>query len=295
MATNSNRSSGSQHNARGVTQGVTLVDPKTGLPVAVVLGQDGKYRLAVDANINASIGNINVDLDGTGPNGDSVYLVDNVTGNKFKINADGSIDVNVELDASSDSVAIGDGTNTAQVTADKELKVVDSKTQDKLDDILSELQQKTEPADTQNIRSLDSGSDSIAVPGVATATKQDEAKTILQSIDNKLTNPLPVSVPGGVTIGDLNAAKDDVAIAGTENGTANGIVRHFVNNRRQQVLASHDRQQSIIYADFGTKDQRVTQIVYTSPTFSGIQVIKTINYTLVGTRYRRDTINWTVV
>lgn len=109
MSTKSNRSSGTQHNQRGVAQGMTLVDPKTGLPVTVVLGNDGKYRLAVDAQITANIGNVNVDLDGVGPSGDNVYLVDNITGNKFKINADGSIDTNVELDAlDGDNVAIKD-------------------------------------------------------------------------------------------------------------------------------------------------------------------------------------------
>lgn len=111
MSTKSNRSSGTQHNQRGVAQGVTLVDPKTGLPVAVVLGADGKYRLAVDANVTANISGVDVSLDGVGVGGDNVYLVDNVTSNKFKINADGSIDTNVELDAADgDNVAIADPT-----------------------------------------------------------------------------------------------------------------------------------------------------------------------------------------
>lgn len=121
MSTKSNRSSGTQHNQRGVAQGVTLVDPKTGFPVAVVLGADGKYRLAVDANVTASIDGVDVDLDGVGPGGDNVYLVDNVTGNKFKINADGSIDANIELDASDgDNVAIADPTtgNKLKVESD---------------------------------------------------------------------------------------------------------------------------------------------------------------------------------
>ena len=109
MGTKSNRSSGTQHNQRGVAQGTTLVDPKTGLPVAVVLGPDGKYRLCVDALITANVGNVNVDLDGVGVGGDNVYLVDNLTGNKFKINADGSINSNVEIDAADgDNIAIRD-------------------------------------------------------------------------------------------------------------------------------------------------------------------------------------------
>lgn len=302
MATNSNRSSGSQHNARGVTQGVTLVDPKTGLPVAVILGEDGKYRLAVDANVTATIGEVTVDLDGVGPQGDSVYLVDNVTGNKFKVNADGSIDANVEVDAAGgDSVmTVGteDGTptgtqHTTKIDSDGNTQVKDTAAGTKLDSILSELQQKTEPSDAQNIRPLSSATDSVTVPGVATEAKQDTAITVLESIDDKLDGPIPVI--GSVSIGDLDASKDDVAIAGTENGLATGTVRHFVNNRRQQILAAHDRQQVITYADFGTKDQRVTAIAYTSPTFPGITALKTFSYSLVGIRYRRDNITWSIV
>lgn len=107
MSTKSNRSAGTQHTQKGVTQGITLVDPKTGNPVNVILGQDGKYRLAVDANVTANISGVEVSLDGVGPGGDNVYLVDNNTGAKFKINPDGSIDVNVELDSTDgDSVAV---------------------------------------------------------------------------------------------------------------------------------------------------------------------------------------------
>lgn len=116
MSTKSNRSSGTQHNQRGVAQGVTLVDPKTGFPVAVVIDANGKYRLAVDALITANVGNVNVDLNGVGPTGDNVYLVDNVTGNKFKVNADGSIDANVELDAEDgDNVAISSHPQAQQI------------------------------------------------------------------------------------------------------------------------------------------------------------------------------------
>lgn len=380
MGTKGTRSSGSQFNPKGVTQGNTLVDPNTGKPIDVITDGEGVRRLAVDADVN--IGDIAVDTRPLDASTDNVGIKDTNTGAKLKINPDGSIDSNVVLDsASGDNVmAVGteDGTTSGirhvqKIGSDGNLRVKDEdvkaklddllteleqktepsdtqqvagtvsisgtvpvtgpltdaelraspvevevtsiplpadaatettlaqvaqsvdEVENKLDDLLTELQQKTEPANAQNIRALDSGTDSVAVPGVATAGKQDEAKAVLESIDSKLTNPLPVSVPGGVTIGDLNAAKDDVAIAGTEDGTATGTVRHFVNNRRQQILAAHDRVQAITYADFGTKDQRITQIIYTSPTFPGIQAIKAISYTLVGNRYRRDNITWSVV
>lgn len=137
MGTKSNRSSGTQHNQRGVAQGTTLVDPKTGLPVAVVLGPDGKYRLCVDALITANVGNVNVDLDGVGVGGDNVYLVDNLTGNKFKINADGSINSNVEIDAADgDNIAISDGVTKAGITTLKDLQTADVPNQTGLNSIL---------------------------------------------------------------------------------------------------------------------------------------------------------------
>ena len=109
MSTKSNRSSGTQHNQRGVVQGNTLVDPKTGFPVTVILDGDGKYRLCVDAQVTATVGDIDVNLNGLGLTGDNVYLVDNATGYKFKINSDGSIDSNVEIDAADgDNIAIAD-------------------------------------------------------------------------------------------------------------------------------------------------------------------------------------------
>lgn len=110
MSTKSNRSAGTQHTQKGVIQGNSLVDPKTGNPVNVVLGPDGKYRLCVDANVTANISGVDVSLDGVGPGGDNVYLVDNITGAKFKINPDGSIDANVKVDAADgDNIAISDG------------------------------------------------------------------------------------------------------------------------------------------------------------------------------------------
>lgn len=367
MGTKGTRSSGSQFNPKGVVQGTTLVDPKTGQPVDVITDTNGVRRLAVDATI--VLGDVTIETRPLDASTDNVALKDTTTGAKLKINLDGSIDTNVALDAATGdsvlSVGTEDGTTSGtrhvqKIGADGNLRVKDDaavtelqgintklasplplpsdaatqttlqevadsvdQIEPKLDAILTELTQKTEPANAQNIRPLVFATDSVSVPGVATEAKQDagitqltnintklanplplpigaatenkqdDANTLLQSIDDKLDGPIPVN--GTVSIGDLNAAKDDVAIAGTENGLATGTVRHFVNNRRQQILSAHDRQQVVTYADFGTKDQRVTSIAYTSPTFPGITALKTLTYSLVGTRYRRDNITWSIV
>jgi hypothetical protein len=127
----------------------------------------------------------------------------------------------------------------------------------------------------------------VSLPGVATSAKQDIGNASLASIDSKLTNPIDIR--------DLNADQDDVMIAGSINGLSTGAAYHFVYNLRQQILATHDRQQAITYADFGTKDERITSIVYTSITFPGHSATKTMTYTNVGGKYRRDSINWTVI
>ena len=89
-----------------------------------------------------------------------------------------------------------------------------------------------------------------------------------------------------------------VRVVGTENGAETGPEITLVYNRRLQILAAKDRLMSVTYADFGTKDQRVTQIDYTAASIgsgAGFTARKTLNYTLVGNKYRRDSINWSIV
>jgi len=110
MSTKSKRSSGTQHNSRGVTQGNTLVGPQSGLPIDEVVDGAGIRRLAVDSVVNVTLPpSLGVELDGVAPDGDSVHIVDNISGNKMKVNVDGSIDSNVEIDAlDGDNIAIKD-------------------------------------------------------------------------------------------------------------------------------------------------------------------------------------------
>ena len=104
MATKSFKSSGTQHNQRGVSQGNTLLDPVTGLPVAVIEDSSGVKRLAVDSTLSIDSASIDVDLD---PIGDGVHLGDATTGNTLTVNADGTIDVNVKVDAKDgDSISV---------------------------------------------------------------------------------------------------------------------------------------------------------------------------------------------
>lgn len=84
----------------------------------------------------------------------------------------------------------------------------------------------------------------------------------------------------------------DSITSGTVDGTSTGTERTFVNNRKNQVLASHDLAVAYTWLDFGTKDERVSTIVYTSATFVGVTVTRTFAYSLVGTKYRLNSETW---
>lgn len=91
---------------------------------------------------------------------------------------------------------------------------------------------------------------------------------------------------------------EPVKMSGTIDGTVSGTELTFVNNRKMQILAAHDRDQIFTYADFGTKNQRITRIDYVSPTIgvgAGFTARKNLIYVLDGTRYRRTNITWALV
>lgn len=112
------------------------------------------------------------------------------------------------------------------------------------------------------------------------ASNSAASSNSLDLIANTLSQPLAIQNP--------------IVVAGTVNGDPNGAPLAFVNNIKNQILASSDRVQELIYADFGTKDQRIVEIRYSSATFPGVEAIKELSYTLVGSRYRRDTISWRI-
>lgn len=117
MGTKSNKSSGTQHNPKGVTQGVTLVDPKSGNPVDTVTDSNGVRRIAVDGNFVAQNVQAFVELEHTE---DSVAIGDENSGNMLKIESDGSINVNIESDAT-------DGDNIGLKVQERNLSPDDTK------------------------------------------------------------------------------------------------------------------------------------------------------------------------
>ena len=86
------RSAGTQHNPKGVTQGVTLVDPQSGHPIDTVEDSNGVKRLAVDGNFVAQNVQAEVNLDS---DEDEVAVEDPDTGAHIRVENDGSINANV--------------------------------------------------------------------------------------------------------------------------------------------------------------------------------------------------------
>lgn len=71
-------------------------------------------KLRVDAQVTASVGNVDLVIDATA--GDNIAIKDPTSGHELAINADGSIDANVIVNHNNDSIRIGDGTKLATTT-----------------------------------------------------------------------------------------------------------------------------------------------------------------------------------
>jgi hypothetical protein len=254
---------------------------------------------------------------------------DEATG-RLRTDAEATIvnaDISVELSPADDGVHIGDKTNgnTAAVDAARNLAVKDQASVTELIAVNTELDAQT--VILSSIQSAVTGAQPLPT-GAATEAKQDVGNASLSSIDTKIPAqiagrlPVDTGLVQGLTDAQLRATDLDVNVTnqitgfateatlasidtklddlsvlnvGTIDGTPTGTQYVYVNNVRQQILAAHDRDQTITYADFGTKNQRITQVDYNSSTISPSVARKTITYTLISGRYRRDSINWSVI
>lgn len=199
--------------------------------------------------------------------------------------------ITVDLDAATDSVRLGDGSVLSTFTTIGPKNALD-----------------VNIAGGTLALTIDQADDSIRL-GDGTTLFTGTTVGPKTGLDVNLLNS-SLAVTGPLTDAELRASAievttdleaftginpDNVQLVGSIDGTKTGTKYGFVNNIRQQILSSQDREQAITYADFGTKDQRIVQIDYTSSTFPGFTVQKIINYTLVSGRYRRDSIEWQIV
>ncbi len=149
---------------------------------------------------------------------------------------------------------------------------------------------------------LATGSEDGTKTGIKHAVRVDSELDLRVGISDG-TNKASVDAAGQLSVKDIDtqtALSSILAqlsaggiIIGTEDGTPGGVQKVFVNNRYLQILAAKDRDQDIVYADFGTKDQRITQIDYVAPSIGtgiGFVARKTFTYVLDGNRYKRTKI-----
>lgn len=281
--------------------------PYTQLDESQVIRQsfdESTDRLRVDAEITATIGVLEVEIDAA--DGDNIAISDGVKNATITtVAAKNGLDVNiintevpVELSAGSE-VQITDGTDTLAINTNGSINVeaVDLDIRNlnaAQDSVTAQLQAGSQIQITDGTNTLD-----VNVDG-SINVKDSDALAVLNSIDSGIPAALGQQTAAAsmsvVLASDQPSLDVDAGpIRGTIDGTPSGTAYTFVNNLRQQILAAHDRNQNITYADFGTKNQRITQIDYTSATFAGITARKLLSYTLVGTRYRRDSIDWSII
>jgi hypothetical protein len=262
----------------------TTIGPKTGLDVNIIAGGGGSVSVTLDSFTKVPADNVLIVGSEDGTQTGTKHAL--VVGSDLKLRVI-DVDAVTELQAANTTLtAISNQlpTTLGQLTAANSVSVVLASDQ---------------PAIDVNV------SGTLPLPaGAATEAKQDAQITILDAIEagipdsiGQLASAASMSV---VLASDQPAipvtiSSEPIKISGTIDGTPSGTEYPFVYNVRQQILAAHDREQDITYADFGTKNQRVTQIDYTSATFPGIIARKTFTYTLVGVNYRRDSIDWAIL
>jgi hypothetical protein len=238
--------------------------------------------------------------------------------NRFPVDIGANVtiegDIVVNLDAIDDltdpdnvmSVGTEDGTKAGarhvqKIDSDKRLHVRDELARILLEAIEARL--GSIQAQTDNLETLAGATNTILSTTIADLL--NDIKTNTQDVEGLISNTNTIL---SVTIADvlsdiLNAVNslpqdNNGLVIGTENGQVGGVQHVFVNNLRQMILAAKDRDQEIIYADFGTKDQRIIRIDYTAPSIgvgAGFTARKTLTYTPVSGRYRRDKITWSLV
>lgn len=249
------------------------------------------------------------------------------------INPDGSINavisgtMNIEIDAADgDNIAISDGTDTLAINADGSINVAGVATEVTLSAVDAKLGAVESapgvsastaitiqgnpgglavPVDVSNFPATQAVTQSgtwninditgtISLPtGAATETTLNSVLTAIQSIDSD-TPPLGQALMAASIPVTMASDQTGINMSGTDNGTDSGTKFTLVNNRRQQILAAKDRNDAVTYADFGTKNERITQIDYTSATIGAFTARKTVNYVLDGSKYKLTNIVWTL-
>jgi hypothetical protein len=217
-------------------------------------------------NATVSIGDVQVDLNGfSSLNPDSVQIVGSEDGTKTGVKHSARVDSELDL-----RVGISDGDNKAVVSSSGKLQVSDSNIDVQLSTVAKD-------------------STLLSIDGKLNSLGQKTSTASMPVVIASDQSAIPIDLDS------FSSTPDNVMTVGSQDGTKTGTKFGTVYNRRQQVLAAHDRIDTYTYADFGTKNQRITRVEYTSSTFPGTTIRRDFNYVLDGNRYRRINSPWTVV
>ncbi len=107
--------------------------------------------------------------------------------------------------------------------------------------------------------------DTITNPVTVTGTVSIDSST---PVDVNLVSPNPLPITGTVIVDE-------------------GIV--------QEMLNAPDLNATYTWLDFGTRNERVSTIVYTAPSVTAQTLTKTFTYSLVSGKYRQDTVSYSLV
>ncbi len=209
----------------------------------------------------------------------------------IKTDADGEL----QIDILSSVLPTGAATSVLQTTGNTSLNSIDSKTPA----LGAATIANSTPVNIASDQVVPISATTLPLPtGAATSSLQTSGNASLTSIDGKLNSLGQKTMSGSVPVvlpSDQSLTIDEpVKISGSIDGSS-GTEYGIVYNRKQQILDSHDRLAAFTYADFGTKNERVTRIDYTSATFPGNTARVDYSYTLVSGSYRRDSETWTII
>jgi hypothetical protein len=303
----------------------TTIGPKVGLDVNIIAGGGGSVSVALDAFSKIPADNVLSvgSEDGTQTGTKHALVVDSslrlrvydIDANGFLTSIDSKLPASLGAQTVANSLAVNIASDqivpisiasvplpigaATEAKQDAQITILNS-----IDaGIPTSLGQQLSANSMPVVLASDQSAIDVEVTGSLPLPLDAATETTLANLNSKFNtlgqktsaNSSPVVLASDQPAISVNLNNEPIKISGTEDGTPSGTEYLFVNNIRQQILVAHDRDQAITYADFGTKNQRVTQIDYTSATFPGIIARKTLTYTLVGNNYRRDNITWTIL
>lgn len=202
--------------------------------------------------------------------------------------------MSIQISHTEDSVRLGDGTNYITSTTNglkigTDVNIINT----------SLLVNQGTPASIANAWTvkITDGTDNVILTPVKTAqnTSANDFGVITFGYNSDANptkyRPIKVDEMGHQANHLFNTSNAQINPATSDLQTTLNTSINYLTTNRQKILKSGDLVETYTYADFGTVNERVTTIVYSSASLA-LSATKTFAYTLVGVSYRLDTITW---